>query len=177
MNLQTSAMANVKQYVVHEVRVISSQCIRSYPCADMIKPYLHLNCGLGEAPFWEKSTNRLRFVDIVKQELHFVDLDKGASSHTAKGLDISIGTTADIQDDDQHFIFGGKHGFGKMHRQTLEYTMIRKYWDGEPGQEDKERAFRGNDGAVDARGRYWSTIMRDPLVNEPTNDGVFCKTF
>ena len=54
--------------------------------------------------------------------------------------------------------------------------MVRKYWDGEEDQNDKERQFRGNDGAIDARGRYWGTVMRDPLVNDPTDDGVYCKT-
>lgn len=45
------------------------------------KPYLHLHCGLGEAPYYEESTHTLRFVDIVKEKLHTVDLNKGPSSH------------------------------------------------------------------------------------------------
>ena len=119
----------------------------------------------------------MRFVDIVKQRVHLIDLNKGPSSHTYKTLDISIGTTADIEGEDEHsFIFGGKHGFGKMNRQTGEYSMVRKYWDGQDDQHDRERQFRGNDGAIDARGRYWGTVMRDPLVNDPTDDGVYCKT-
>ena len=39
-----------------------------------------MKCGLGEAPFYEASTNSLRFVDIVKEKLHVVELDKGPSS-------------------------------------------------------------------------------------------------
>ena len=39
-----------------------------------------MKCGLGEAPFYEESTHTLRFVDIVKEKLHFVDLTKGPSS-------------------------------------------------------------------------------------------------
>lgn len=110
-------------------------------------------------------------MDIIKQKLHRVDIGKGPSSLTTKDLDISIGSTADIEGDDKHFIFGGKHGFGKMSRETAEYQMIKYYWEGETDRSEKERRYRGNDGAVDARGRYWMGTMRDPLVNEPTEDG------
>ena len=39
-----------------------------------------MKCGLGEAPFYETDTHCLRFVDIVKEKLHVVDLNKGPSS-------------------------------------------------------------------------------------------------
>ena len=39
-----------------------------------------MKCGLGEAPFYDTDTNTLRFVDIVKEKLHIVDLEKGPSS-------------------------------------------------------------------------------------------------
>lgn len=39
-----------------------------------------MKCGLGEAPFYETGTHSLRFVDIVKEQLHIVDLEKGPSS-------------------------------------------------------------------------------------------------
>ena len=39
-----------------------------------------MNCGLGEAPYYERSRHTLRFVDIVKEKLHIVDLNKGPSS-------------------------------------------------------------------------------------------------
>ena len=44
------------------------------------KPYIKMSCGLGEAPYYERSRHTLRFVDIVKEKLHFVDLNKGPSS-------------------------------------------------------------------------------------------------
>ena len=90
------------------------------------EPYLELNCGLGEAPFWEKSRDRLRFVDIVKKKLHTVNLSKGPSSHKEQGLDFSIGTTADIEGNDEEFVFGGKLGYGIMHRDTGKTRWIRK---------------------------------------------------
>ena len=39
-----------------------------------------MSCALGEAPYYERSRNILRFVDIVKEKLHIVDLSKGPSS-------------------------------------------------------------------------------------------------
>jgi sugar lactone lactonase YvrE len=115
-------------------------------------------------------------VDIVKQKLHFIDLDSGPSSHKSKDIDISVGHPADIERDSNHFFFGGKHGFGKMNRESGEYRIIKRYWEGYPDQAEREKKFRGNDGAVDARGRYWFGMMRDPLVNDPSNDGK-CKTY
>lgn len=56
------------------------------------KPWLKLNCSLGEGPFYEEKTNTLRFLDVEKCRLHHVDLNVGPSSHKViKELDISIG--------------------------------------------------------------------------------------
>lgn len=60
--------------------------------ANTYQPYIELNCSLGEGPFWEEETNTVRFLDVEKQELHRVDINKGPSSHKlVKKLDISIG--------------------------------------------------------------------------------------
>ena len=90
-------MANIKKYEVKE-------------------PYLSLNCSLGEAPLWEKSRDSLRFVDIVKRKVHTVNLSEGPSSHKEFDLDFSIATTADIEGNDDEFIFGGKyvHRFAQL---------------------------------------------------------------
>lgn len=36
--------------------------------------------------------HQLRFVDIVKQKLHLVDLEKGPSSHRAYDLEAAVGS-------------------------------------------------------------------------------------
>ena len=52
---------------------------------------MRLKCSLGESPFWEESTNTLRFVDIDTCELHEVNLDKGPESHrVVKKFDKSV---------------------------------------------------------------------------------------
>lgn len=74
-------------------------------------PYLDISCGLGEAPFYEKSHNSLRFVDIVKKKLHTINLDEGVASHREFDLEFSIGTTADVEGVEGKFVFGGEGGF------------------------------------------------------------------
>lgn len=130
--------------------------------------------GLGEAPFWEKSSNTLRWVDIVKQKIHVVNLDEGPSSHRAiASLDISVSNTADIQGNDRDIAFAGKHGVGLLNRETMKYKYIKRYWDDEPDPAKKEKELRGNDGGVDAKGRYWVSVMNDPLVKDPVAEGKF----
>ena len=145
------------------------------------EPYLDLNCGLGEAPFWEESRDSLRFVDIVKKKLHTVDLSKGPSSHKELDLDFPITTTADIKGNDNEFIFGGKEGYGVMNRNTGETRLLKKMWSdadrkdddgGKPGiGKNREERMRSNDGAVDAKGRYFvGTMNDDALVGENFTD-------
>lgn len=148
------------------------------------EPYLELNCGLGEAPYWEKSRNTLRFVDIVNKKLHFVNLDEGPSSQKQWDLDFSIGTTADIEGNDTEFIFGGKLGYGIMDRETGKSRWIARMWNddernpddgGKPGiGKNREERMRSNDGAVDAKGRYFVGAMNDPAVvgSSLTDEGI-----
>jgi len=49
-----------------------------------------MDCGLGEAPFYEEATHHLRFVDIVNKKLHSVDLAKGPSSLVTLGLEDAV---------------------------------------------------------------------------------------
>nr|POE77648.1 putative sugar lactone lactonase yvre [Quercus suber] len=138
------------------------------------EPYLDISCGLGEAPFWEQSRNSLRFVDILNKKVHFIDLTQGPSSHTQWDLEYSIGTTADIEGNSTEFVFGGKTGYGTANRETGEIRWIKQFWTDEERKPDgggkpkvgetKEQRLRANDGAVDARGRFFVGTMNDPAV-------------
>ncbi|KAF2264408.1 SGL-domain-containing protein [Lojkania enalia] len=143
--------------------------IKQYGTAE---PWLKLKCGLGEAPFWEESTNTLRFVDIERLELHSVDLIAGPSSHRVIKMDISIGCTADIEGNDKEFIFGGKYGYGICNRETGEYRWVKKVWNEEEIKDGKPDRMRSNDGAVDSQGRFWVGFMDDPLVAEVVDEGA-----
>ncbi|KAI9713748.1 MAG: hypothetical protein M1812_006586 [Candelaria pacifica] len=137
------------------------------------EPYLKLECGLGEAPYWERDTNHLRFVDIVKKEIHEIDLSKGPASHTVIAkLDTPVGVTADIEGSTKELIIGAKAGYALFNRETGEYKYIKQFWD---GQDDsgKEHRMRSNDGAVDSQGRFWvGTMNDDQFVSDPTAEGV-----
>lgn len=123
------------------------------------EPYLNLQCGLGEGPYWESSKNTLRFVDIVKKHMHFIDLSKGPSSHRQFALEYNIGCSANIEGNDEEFVFGGKGGYGVFNRRTGEHRVIRAMWTDEERKDDgggkpkvgrnKEERMRSNDGAVD----------------------------
>lgn len=158
--------------------------------ADQVKkytitePWLTTSCGLGEAPFWEKSTNTLRFVDIVNKKLFFVDVAAGQSSLKEHQLEYSIGCTADIDGNDDEFVFGGKLGYGIFTRKTGETRWIKKFWTDEKRKEDgggkpgvgrtREERMRSNDGAVDAQGRFYVGAMNDPAVvdGNVTDEGI-----
>ncbi|CAI6336152.1 unnamed protein product [Periconia digitata] len=137
------------------------------------EPWLKLNCSLGEAPFYEESTNTLRFLDVEKQRIHSVSLSEGPSSHKVIAeTDISMGCTADIEGNSTHFIFGGKYGYGICNRSTGAYSWVKKVWSDEEHAAGKPNKFRGNDGAVDSQGRFWCGFMFDPLVTDMNNQGA-----
>lgn len=135
------------------------------------EPYLHLHCGLGEAPCYEESTGILRFVDIVKEKLHTVDIKQGPSSHQIHDIDCAISTTAHIEGTGDELIVGAKLGYAVLNRGTEQLKYIKKVWDEHDGA-GKEESMRCNDGAVDSAGRYWVGTMNDPKVKAPTNEGV-----
>lgn len=85
--IATELEINNKQQEVQWRQRLSNNC----------QPYIALNCSLGEGPFWEEATNTVRFLDVEKQELHRVDIDKGPTSHRlVKRLDISIGWVTEL---------------------------------------------------------------------------------
>ncbi|KAL8778680.1 MAG: hypothetical protein Q9213_007294 [Squamulea squamosa] len=135
------------------------------------KPYLHLHCGLGEAPYYEESSQILRFVDIVKKKLHTVDLKEGPASHKTIDLESAISTTAHIEGTDDELIVGAKLGYAYYKRSLGKLEYIKKVWNDSDGS-GKEERMRCNDGAVDRAGRYWVGTMNDPKVKAPTDEGV-----
>jgi sugar lactone lactonase YvrE len=160
---------------------MASSDVKKYTITE---PWLNTSCGLGEGPFWEESNNALRFVDIINKKLFFADLTKGESLLEEHQLDFSIGITADIEGNDDEFVFGGKLGYGIFTRKTGETRWIKKFWSDEERKEDgggkpgvgktREERMRSNDGAVDPKGRFFVGTMNDPLVVDGnlTDEGV-----
>ncbi|KAL8995179.1 MAG: hypothetical protein Q9169_005038 [Polycauliona sp. 2 TL-2023] len=135
------------------------------------EPYIHLHCGLGEAPYYEESSKTLRFVDIVKEKLHTVDVEQGPSSHKIIDVEGAISTTAHIEGTDDELIVGAKKGYAYYNRKSNKLEYIKKVWNESDGP-GKEERMRCNDGAVDSAGRYWVGTMNDPKVQAPTDEAV-----
>jgi len=133
------------------------------------EPYIPLDCGLGEAPFYEEASHHLRFVDIVKRKLHVVDLNQGPSSLITLDLQDSVGITADIEGaEDDEIIVGAKYGYATVNRKTGAMKYLKKFSD----DPEQGKQIRSNDGAVDTSGRFWVGTMNDPTVTDPTDVGV-----
>ena len=98
-----------------------------------------MKCALGEAPFYETTTNSLRFVDIDKRQLHVVDLNKGPSSLQSFDLNTPVSTTADIEGDDGEIIVGAKEGFALMDRETKKLRYVKRIWGEGDGEEKVKR--------------------------------------
>lgn len=81
-------MAETKQWVVREVS--SATMGIQYGQLTALEAYLDIQCGLGEAPFYEEASHSLRFVDINKKKMHVVDLNQGPSSLQTFDLDVAV---------------------------------------------------------------------------------------
>ncbi|KAI0127795.1 hypothetical protein BJ170DRAFT_387522 [Xylariales sp. AK1849] len=121
------------------------------------EPYIKLHCALGEGPYYEEATNSLRFVDIIKKQLHTVDLGKGPDSLSTLQFDIPIGVTADIDgvDPQEKILIGAKNGMAVLHRKSGKYEYVTKFF------AEENMRIRGNDGAIDPHGRFWLGSMTD----------------
>ncbi|KAA8894888.1 regucalcin like protein [Sphaerosporella brunnea] len=135
------------------------------------EPFLDVACALGEGPFVEEEQGTLRFVDIVRKELHTVALSGDSSTHRIVGLDDSVGVTADIEgrNNNNEFLVAAKRGFALLDRNTGKLSYIKKVY-----EDDAEMAerMRFNDGAVDSRGRFWAGTMNDFHVEELKAEGT-----
>lgn len=85
---------------------------------------------------------------------HFIDVAKGTSSHWV--LDhpgFSIGVTADIEGQDDEFVFAGEDLYGVMNKHTGKFRVLKNLWGAGPEAESNRKQFRMNDGNVDPQGR------------------------
>lgn len=128
--------------------------------------WLDAACELAEGPFYEKSTDSLRFIDIKKKQVRWV---RNVSSAAARmqvdatavetlQLDIAPGVTADIKgvDPTQKILVGLKHGLAILDVKTGKYEMVKTFEDGEANER-----LRANDGAADPHGHFWLGTMTD----------------
>lgn len=121
------------------------------------EPFVETHCSLGEGPYYEPATNTLRFVDIIKQQLHTVSLSEGPSSLKTLQFQEAVTVTADIEgrDPQESLLIGAKQGLAILDRKTGKYEYVTKFND------ERADRIRSNDGAVDPNGRFWLGTMTD----------------
>ncbi|KFX98811.1 hypothetical protein O988_04178 [Pseudogymnoascus sp. VKM F-3808] len=135
------------------------------------EPYLNVRCSLGDGPHYERSTNSLRFVDIIQKRLHTVNLTSGPDSLTTIQFDIPVGVTADVEGvhPTDKILVGGKNGVYMLERKTGNLELLKGFHETEDSERDAR--LRSNDGAIDPDGRFWIGIMNDFLVGTPKPEG------
>lgn len=134
------------------------------------KPWLDLHCKLGEGPYYEKATNKLRFVDIINKKLHTVSLTDGPESLQTLSFPEAVTVTADIEgvDPEEKILIGVKQGIAVADRKTGKYEYVTKFEDAGEAYGDR---IRSNDGAVDPHGRFWLGTMTDFPAGDPVSEG------
>lgn len=133
---------------------------------EVTEPFIDVQCGLAEGPYWEREANILRFVDIVSGDVYRVNLSEGPSSLRKFKYDQIVTVTADIEGQPDSFIFGGKTGVGIAKKDSSDSRMIADFWSDEEKIDGKNERMRANDGGVDDQGRFWVGTMCDPMVTE-----------
>ncbi|KAM6507050.1 rRNA-processing protein cgr1 [Fusarium falciforme] len=121
------------------------------------EPYLNLHCELGEGLYYERATQSIRFVDILKKQLHTVSLAKGPASVTSITLNETISVTADIEgyDPSDKVLAGLKYGIAVLDRKYGSYEYLSRF------EETPNARVRSNDGAIDPNGKLWLGTMTD----------------
>ncbi|KAK2777379.1 hypothetical protein FQN53_002254 [Emmonsiellopsis sp. PD_33] len=134
------------------------------------EPYLEAPGKLLEGPYYDAERNELRFIDILEEKLHILDLAEGPKSLKSFDMGVPLGVTANIDagnGSDDSIIVAAKHGYATVDRQTGKLDYIHRIFTDENGEK-----VRFNDGAVDSRGRFWAGSMTDLKVAELKNEGV-----
>ena len=109
---------------------------------------LDVHAELGEGPIWDPSRRRLFFVDINGRRLHVFDPSTGG--HRSMEMSRQVSAVAWTTRGD--LVAAAGSGFVRIDPEKGVMTDITDV-------EDAARRTRMNDGAADARGRFWAGTM------------------
>ena len=91
-------MTTVQKLAIEEVTIKSSihSAIRAGPWTDITlrlraQAFVPVKNALGEGPHYESSTGILRWVDIIRKQIHTVNINEGPASHKVLQLDVPVG--------------------------------------------------------------------------------------
>lgn len=109
---------------------------------------LDVRAELGEGPIWDDRRRRLVFVDIMRGHVHEFDPATGADRVLEVGQPVGAVALAAKGD----WILAAQDGFHRLDPDTGRMSVIAFV------EADRPET-RMNDGAVDARGRFWAGTM------------------
>jgi len=109
---------------------------------------LDVRAELGEGPIWDDRRRRLLFVDIMRGHVHEFDPETGTDRVLDAGRPVGAVVLAERGD----WILAAQDGFHRMDPETGRLETIAEI-------EADDPETRMNDGAVDARGRFWAGTM------------------
>jgi sugar lactone lactonase YvrE len=117
-------------------------------------------CLLGEGTLWDDRRETICWIDILNGDIH----EYHPATEILKTIPLNqmVGSIAVCRDGD--FIAALKHGFGKVHRNSGEVTMISDPESHLPGN-------RFNDGKCDPAGRFWAGTMSH--TDEPEKGSLY----
>lgn len=121
-----------------------------------IETVLDAHATIGESPTWVARESALYWIDVKAPALHRYSVDTGATRTWKVGSD--LGGFALLEDDGA--LLALRHG---LHRLDLDSGALELL---APPPFDPV-LFRFNEGACDARGRFWVGVMFDPLEGTP----------
>ncbi|KAF8319926.1 hypothetical protein DL93DRAFT_2108007 [Clavulina sp. PMI_390] len=132
------------------------------------EPILKPRCLLGEGPLWDAQTDTLHFIDILeKRVFHWQPSSK---TYTMDQLDQSIGCLALCQS-------GGlacatASGFAMIQPGSNGRPALHHFCKPLEGDPERARVQRFNDGACDAKGRFFAGTLES--ADPPYNGQLWC---
>ncbi|KAI0134865.1 hypothetical protein F4814DRAFT_443686 [Daldinia grandis] len=127
--------------------------------------WLPSESGLGESPLYRAHDNTFFFVDIKNKLVHTVPLSKGWDGRRTLELDEPV-TRLEIVDESDLLAAQTKLGFALLDPTKGTLDRITDIHHVEDASIDNK--VRMNDGAIDARGRWWAGTM---ALDEETKIG------
>lgn len=131
-----------------------------------MKPKVLVNtqCELGESPIWNSQSNLLYWVDILKKQLHYYQINLGV--HDVYQFDKMPGAVVPT-DDSLALLISFEDGIAAFHirKKTLKYLV--RFHENQPDM-------RCNDAKCDPFGNLWFGTMSKTAATEAGN--LYCLT-
>ncbi|KAL5639089.1 hypothetical protein ACGC1H_006569 [Rhizoctonia solani] len=122
------------------------------------EPLLKTQCLLGEGPLYDLRTDTLHFVDIMRNKVYNYNL--GTKELIVHEYEEAVSALA-IRADAPGFACAAARGFALLHPPSTSSDKGRIEYLATPLTAEEEAKTRFNDGACDAKGRFFAGTLAD----------------